>query len=149
MNPHDDPNLPDRLTDDLAALYRAEVRVPQAVDRFVTSGARAHFARRSRWIRWAAAGGAIAAVLVMSVSLFRSQYAPPTHVAVDSVRRDGDADGNASIDIRDALALARKVEAGSAAWTRWDDVNGDKVIDRKDVDAIAMMAVSLRAEVVR
>lgn len=149
MDPNGDPHLPDRLTDDLSALYRAEVHVPAEIDRAVTNSARAHFARRGRWIRWAAAGGAVAAALVVSVALFRSQPAPPTYVAVDSVRHDGDADGNATVDIRDALALARKVEAGSVAWARWEDVNRDKVIDRKDVDAIAMMAVSLRAEAVR
>ena len=149
MDENDNPILPDRLTDDLAALYRAEVRVAAEVDRAVTSGARAHFARRTRWIRWAGAGAAVAAVLVVSVQLFRSQPVAPTRVAGDFVQRDGDADGNATVDIRDALALARKVEAGNATWTRWEDLNGDKLIDRKDVDAIAMMVVRLNAEVVQ
>ncbi len=149
MDENDDPILPDRLTDDLSALYRAEVRVTADVDRAVTSGARAHFSIRNRWIRWAGSGAAVAAVLIVSVQLFRSQPVAPTRMAGDFVQHDGDADGNATVDIRDALALARKVEAGNATWTRWEDLNGDKVIDRKDVDAIAMMAVSLNAEVVR
>ncbi len=149
MDENDDPILPDRLTDDLTALYRAEVRVSAEVDRAITSGARAHFARRTRWSRWAGAGAAVAAVLVVSVQLFRAQPVAPTRVAGDFVQLDGDADGNETVDIRDALALARKVEAGSATWTRWEDLNGDTIVDRKDVDAIAMMAVSLNAEVVR
>lgn len=149
MDPHDDPILPDRLADDLSALYRADVRVPAEVDRAVTNGARAHFARRRGWVRWAGAGAAAAAVLVVSVQLFHSEPAAPTQMAVDVTRRDGDADGNAIVDIRDALALARQLEAGNTTWNRWDDVNRDKAVDRKDVDAIAMMAVSLNAEVVR
>lgn len=151
MDPHGEGNLPDRLVNDLAAVYRAEVRVPADVDRAVTSGARAHFARRGRWVRWVGAGAATAAVLVVTVQLFRSQPMPLTRVAVNASTsmRDGDADGNATVDIRDALALARKVDAGDVAWTRWEDVNRDKVIDRKDVDAIARMAVRLKLEVVR
>jgi len=150
MDENEDPILPDGLAGDLADLYRAEVRVPAEVDRMVMSGARAHVARRGMaWIPWAGAAAAVAAVLVVSMQLFRSQPAAPTRVAGDFVQRDGDADGNATVDIRDALALARKVEAGNATWTRWEDVNRDKIIDRRDVDAIAMMAVSLNAEVVR
>lgn len=149
MDPNDDPILSKRLKDDLSALYRAEVRIPSEIDRLVTSGARAHFARRGRWIRWSGAGAAAAAVLVLSVQLFRSRPAPPTRVAVAVIRHAGDTDGNATVDIRDALALARKLEAGSVKWTRWKDVNRDKVVDRKDVDAIAMMAVTLHKEVVR
>jgi hypothetical protein len=61
----------------------------------------------------------------------------------------GDANGDGRVDIRDALALARRIETGPVQPTFREDVNGDRVIDRKDVDAIAMMAVSLQAEVVR
>ncbi len=149
MDPNDDPTIPDRLADDLAAIYRSEIRIPAEVDRHVTSGARAHFARRGRWVRWVGAGAAAAAVVAVSVQLFRPEPASPTRVAGGYVRHAGDADGNATVDIRDALALARKVEAGSIAWTQWEDVNRDKVIDRRDVDAIAMMAVSLNAELVQ
>ena len=151
MDPHDDPVIPDSLEDDLTALYRAEARVPAAVDRAVTAGARSHFARRTRWVRWAGAGAAVAAVLLVSVQLFRSDPAPSgsLQAARDRIQRDGDADGNDTVDIRDALALARKIEAGGATWTRWEDLNQDKVVDGKDVDAIARMAVSLNAGAVR
>ena len=151
MDPHDDPVLPDGLADDVTALYRADVRVPADVDRAVTAGARSHFARRTRWVRWAGAGAAVAAVLVVSVQLFRSDPAPSgsLQVAGDYFQRDGDADGNDAVDIRDALVLARKIEAGGATWTRWEDLNRDNVVDRKDVDAIARMAVSLNAGTVR
>jgi hypothetical protein len=148
MQEKDDPILPDGLVEDLSALYRTQVRVPTEVDRAVTSGARAHFARRSRWIGWASAAAAVAAAVVVSVVLLRNDSVL-TQVAVDAYQKDGDADGNATVDIRDALALARRVEAGNVTWTRWDDVNRDKVIDRKDVDAIAMIAVSVNTEVLR
>jgi hypothetical protein len=150
MDPIDDPILPERLRDDLGALYRAEVQVPADVDRLVLSSARARSMRRGRWARWVGAGAAVAAVVVVSITLLRPHAsAPQQHARRDVYTPDGDADGNAVVDIRDALALARNVEAGNAKWTRWEDVNRDKVIDRKDVDAIAMMAVALKPEVVR
>lgn len=145
MDPNGDPNLPDRLADDLAALYRAEVRVPTEVDRLVASGARAHFARRRRWVRWASAGAAVAAAVVVSVLLLRPDE--DRHIAQTAAATvtAGDANADGRVDIRDALSLARRIEGGSAQPTPRADINRDNVIDHKDVDAIAMMAVRLDA----
>ncbi len=57
----------------------------------------------------------------------------------------GDIDGNGTINILDALALARAVEAGEqpgAARNEWD-MNSDGRIDASDVSAIAIASVSL------
>jgi len=151
MDPNADPDLPDPLTRDLSALYGAQVRVPAEVDRMVTSGACAHFARRGRWVRWVGAGAAIAALVVVTVMLVRPpQRAPIAHSVANSTT-PGDANGDGRVDIRDALSLARRIEAGLVQPTSREDVNADRVIDRKDVDAIAMLAVRLdaAAEVVR
>jgi hypothetical protein len=151
MDPNADPRLSKQLAEDLSSLFRAEVHVPPEVERTILSGVRAHLARRHRWVRWVAAGSAVAAVLLISFALVRQhahrQVAQNAVISVSS--HAGDANGDGRIDIRDALALARRIDAGSVTPTARDDVNGDRVIDRKDVDAIAMMAVSIGAEVVR
>ncbi len=153
MDPADDPILPDRLTNDLASLYRAEVHVPSQVDRVITSGARAPFAQRGRWVRWAAAGVAVAAAVVVSIVLLRPAGERPQIARAPAATAGpvtvGDANGDGSVDIRDALSLARRIEAGPVTPSARDDVNADRVIDRRDVDAIAMMSVSLGGEVVR
>jgi hypothetical protein len=91
-------------------------------------------------------------LLVVSVVLVvqRKDHQQVAQTAAMSVSPHvGDANGDGRVDIRDALALARRIESGTVLPTTRDDVNGDRVIDRKDVDAIAIMAVSLSAEVVR
>jgi hypothetical protein len=93
--------------------------------------------------------GAAAAAIVVSIVLSRPETAEPTRITDDFAIRIGDADRNNTIDIRDALALARKIEGGDVKWTRWEDVNQDKVVDRQDVDAVAMLAVRIEPEAVR
>ena len=56
------------------------------------------------------------------------------------MREDFDRDGR--VDILDAFALARRIEEGGESSRRWD-LNEDGAVDRRDVDAIAMAAVSL------
>lgn len=153
MDPNADPDLPDPLARDLSAVYGAQVRVSPEVDRVVTSSARAHFARRGRWMRWAGVAAGVAAVVVLSMLLVRPlesrRIAHTTAAARSTLLGDANTDGR--VDIRDALSLARRIEAGSIPPTPRDDVNVDRVVDRKDVDAIAMLAVRLDApaEVVR
>jgi len=57
----------------------------------------------------------------------------------------GDVTLDGRVDIRDALALARRIEGELTEASPGTDVNADRLIDRKDVDAIAMMAVKLSA----
>ncbi|MCA9294515.1 MAG: hypothetical protein KDA20_11950 [Phycisphaerales bacterium] len=52
-----------------------------------------------------------------------------------------DVDGNARVDILDAFAIARGVQAGNAPAS-WD-VNGDGAVTQADVDVVAHAAVSL------
>jgi hypothetical protein len=143
----DEFDLPKPLRDDLSSLYRADVRVSAELDRLTTSRARAHFAKpgRSRWIRWAAGAAGVAAVVLISIVLLRD----PGQPQVASTALVGDANRDGIVDIRDALVLARKIEAGPVDVTSREDLNNDRAIDRKDVDAIAMLAVRLGPEVVR
>jgi len=46
------------------------------------------------------------------------------------------------VDIFDAFSLARQLERGQKLDPRWD-FNGDGVVDRRDVEAMARQAVKL------
>jgi Dockerin type I domain len=53
-----------------------------------------------------------------------------------------DVDGNGVVDIRDAFAIARAVRRATAPPPRFD-LNGDHVVDERDVDLAAHAAVAL------
>jgi hypothetical protein len=56
------------------------------------------------------------------------------------VRHDFNGDGN--VDVLDALALARKVEAGGQLSVKWD-LNSDGTVNGQDADAILTEVVLL------
>lgn len=165
---HDDePRLPEPLIKELRALHAARVFVPQETDAALLARARAELARRSRLARWrrisigAAAAAAIAgaAVLTPYVRDFASSPSGETvttggadgslagHPAVSGVA--GDIDGSGAVDILDALALARLLDARPPRPTLAladVDINGDGVIDRDDVEALAARVVALDRE---
>ena len=53
-----------------------------------------------------------------------------------------DIDGSGRVDILDAFALAKQIKSGRQLDSRWD-INSDGGIDDRDVDAVALAAVSL------
>jgi hypothetical protein len=140
-----DPKLPERLVEELRGLQPG-LTVPAEVDRAVLGEARAGYARRRRfWLAaravGAASAAAAAAVVVLVLYLDHRKKASAPVAATQAIA--GDVDGNGRVDILDAFVLARKVEAKAQA-AKGDDVNGDGVIDRRDVDAVAGMAVSVQ-----
>lgn len=153
MNPADESqnenlelDAPKELLDDLGALYRVELPVPPEVDRAIIAMARERLAPRRRLrlsLRWAWAGAVAAAVLLAVWIAYppgRHEKAPlrSGHYAAKE-----DFDGSGRVDILDAFALAREIESGRSHSLKWD-MNGDGFVDRGDVDAIAMAAVSLK-----
>jgi hypothetical protein len=145
--PADDPSLPPLLRDRLNALHPAGPVVPPAVDATILAAARRGFWRRRRFglaVRWVGAtAAAAAAVVVVAVTLHRGGAGDATRVAVSQAPAiAGDVDGNGRVDMLDAFVLARKVDAKATA-AKGEDVNGDGVVDRRDVDAVAAMAVRL------
>jgi hypothetical protein len=119
----DDPrefDVPARLTRDLKSLYDIPFEVPARVDAAILNRARAFRLkyRRRKLLLWAGAAVAAACVAVVTHLSLRTSSKP--------------------VDIVDALKLAHQIEAGKGR-----DVNGDGAIDRRDVDALAMMAVRL------
>ena len=84
--------------------------------------------RRFRRGRWAS----VAAVLVAAAGLWL--FVRPSTVPMD-INRDG------TVDILDAYALQVQLQKGERDPRR--DVNGDGVVDEKDVEAIARSCVLL------
>lgn len=150
--------LPPRLVEDMIALDALRGGVPEAVDRAVLDRAREELAPRRRglaWIavvrrapsRWPAVGRplvAAAAIAVLLVAVWNG---------LDMDRLTGgrsedragiveDLDGNGRVDIADAFHLSRALAAKFPLRAEWD-VNGDGVVGRDDVDAIARAAVRI------
>jgi hypothetical protein len=92
-----------------------------------------------RWLPWVSVAAA-AVVLLIAIPQFSKRPAPAP--ARDSVfaRRDLNRDG--PVDILDAFALARQLKQGGTKNLQLD-VNGDGVVDERDVAAIAARAVKL------
>jgi hypothetical protein len=138
-------DLPDALQGDLAALFRADVQPSPAVDQAVLNRARAHFASRRRSLLLRRVAGAAAAVVLISAALIpvlRRGEMSTSHVA----QRVEDVNGDGRVDIRDALKLQQELNTG---LVKGRDVNNDGVTDRRDVDAIANLAVRLDGGAVR
>ena len=137
-------DLPGPLADDLRRLYRADVTPSPLVDQAILNRARAHVAGRKRTGLLLRVAGAAAAVVLITAVLMpplkqarrsaRSPVARQVPVQVSDINADG------AVDIRDAMALQRSIDAGRASA---HDINGDGVTDKRDVDAIAMSAVRL------
>jgi hypothetical protein len=142
-----EPELPPELTAALRRAYDAPLQVPAAVDEAILRDARWGFARRRRFglaARWVGGiAAAAAAVVVVAFNLHRARPAATNVAATQQGFVAGDVDQNGHVDILDAFVLARKVDARPATVTRADDVNADGVLDRRDVDAVAAMAVRL------
>jgi hypothetical protein len=131
-----DPTLPDPLRAELSRVFRADASVPPTIDQTILNRARAHlwgFGRRRLLLRTAGAAAAVAATIAIAVWIV---HPGPRHVA--TVAEDTDGDG--VVDIRDALALQRAIDAG---LVKGHDINRDGVTDRRDVDAIAQSVVRL------
>jgi len=148
-----DPDLTvaPRFSEDLGKLFAPDRPIPASVNRAVAEAARRHIPqRRPRiWeLRWAVPAAAAAAILV-GISLWwlpagsttqTAREARPQAVAVSLPRAD--IDQNGTVDILDAFTLARHIEAKQPVDQVWD-FNGDGLVDRRDVDTVALTAVRL------
>ena len=127
-------SLDEPLRRDLCSLYQSHTVIPSHVNDAILNRAHArlagmHRTPRMRKLRWAGAAVAAAAcVLLFGRVAFRSPFAPE------------DIDGNRRVDIVDALKLAHQVQSGKGR-----DLNGDGVIDQRDVETIAVAVVRLDA----
>ena len=139
------PEVSDRLSEDLKALFGSDSGVPGEVDRAVLDAARRRLVKPRRrkivaWGKWVGAAAAVVLILfVLNGHLEKSSV--PDFAGVVQVA--GDVDGNGRVDVLDAFKLARFVESPGGADVQWD-MNGDEAVDRADVDAVAFTAVRLK-----
>ena len=152
-----------KLSEDLNTLFKPQFSVPPEVDRAIIDKAHQqlipkHWRHRifrhiSLW-RIAAA----AAVIIFAFSLNLTQKPGPSTSRTVLVKAQAvDIDRNGRVDILDAFKLARYVESGESTKTNlspvsstrqtlrkqgWD-INGDGLVDRNDVDQVALAAVRL------
>jgi len=147
--PVENLRIPSKLSADLNALFQPRVGVPPEVDRAVMDRAHKHFAGikpgKGRFLRihWAWRIAAAAAVIIFAFSLnLTKQTGPATDRFSLSKAQAVDIDRNGRVDILDAFKLAKKIESAGNTQTKWD-INGDGLIDRSDVDVVALAAVRL------
>jgi hypothetical protein len=136
---------PARLVAGLTQLRQERIFVPPTLDEAVLRAARRHLQPRERtgfsWLRlrpWAMA----AAALLFLGALAQVVIHRPWHVTPEIRFAREDINRDQRVDIRDALALAMEIQAGVHMNAELD-VNGDGVVDRRDAEAIAALAVKL------
>jgi hypothetical protein len=92
---------------------------------------------------WAWRIAAAAAIIIFAFSLdLTKQTGPTTGRLLLSKTQAADIDRNGRVDILDAFKLAKHIESAGSTETKWD-INGDGLIDRSDVDVVALAAVRL------
>jgi hypothetical protein len=139
--PDSEQNLeaPPRFVAALKAGAERKIFVPPAVDRAILKAARAQLnpekkSGLSGWRRWALWPALVGTCAI--VALVVRVLTPPAKFAREDLNHDG------KVDILDSFALARELKSGRTLPAKFD-VNGDGVIDERDVTSIAAHAVAL------
>jgi hypothetical protein len=156
-NKHFDENIDleagPKLSGGLKALFEPGCSVPPEVDRAIMDRANKRLVRRRRRlvIRWASSVAAVAAVIILVFVLNPAEKRASRQMADRSEVRKmsiaaaevaSDIDRSGRVDILDAFKLARQIKAGLQPSEKWD-MNGDGLVNRKDVDIVAFAAVRL------
>ncbi len=141
----DDPNIPPALNHALERQFQSQISVPPDFDETALASARltlVHRRWRRRTLRFAGAGAALAAAAAVLIAIrVHPTPGPQTTTSHPQIALRNDLDGNGKIDILDAFQLARALERHDSTTTR--DINGDGMIDQRDVDTLAQAAVSM------
>jgi hypothetical protein len=141
LNPKDDAELelPETLRRALVDLHTPTTKVPAHVDHAILGRARIEYrGRRRMWVgtRWAAIALAAAAMVVIAIHLL----GPVVEGNKSQLAKLGDVNHDNQVNILDAYIVARHIARHEPLDKAWD-INGDGVVDQKDVDLIAAMAV--------
>lgn len=149
-----------KLSGDLKALFEPEGPVPAGVDRAVMDKVNRHFVRRRprRLLRWIGPAAAAAAVIAFVVMFDMGKERKVSDAVAPALELGGkyaltasqpasgvdevDIDRSGRVDILDAFKLARHIKAVERPEMKWD-INGDGLVNRKDVDVLAFAAVRL------
>jgi hypothetical protein len=137
------------LKAELVRLHDPGIAVPSELDDTILSRARQSFrVRVQRWVivRRVSVGLAAAAILTVGIRVFiphgdspRRPLQRPQLAQIADINHDG------RVDILDAYSVARRIARHEPLNSAWD-VNGDGVVDQKDVDIIANLAVHVSGE---
>jgi hypothetical protein len=133
---------PAKLISALSRFPRQRIFVPRTIDDAVLREARRHLNKAERpgfsWRRLMPRLAAVAVVVLLLAFVFaRHNSGFGSRVFA---REDLNHDGR--VDILDAFALARQLKLGPASGVG-QDINGDGVVDERDVETIAAQAVRL------
>lgn len=142
-----DFQLSDEFKKDLGNLFKPGDSVPPEIDRAILDRASNRIVsrqRRYRIIRRIGTVAATAAVIILAFSLDLSKK-PETQSPATSLAQavSFDIDQSGRVDILDAFKLARHLESSRTGIERELDMNNDGIVDRKDVDTVALAAVAL------
>jgi len=146
-----DQDLPPRLRDAIARMHRVEVPVPVELDQTILADAKRSFlGRRRAWmlIGRLSIGIATAALVAIAVRVFvaaPSSHPPTAMVQPPKLYQIADVNHDGRVDILDAYIVARTIARHEPLDPAWD-INGDGVVDQKDVDLIATLAVRAARE---
>jgi hypothetical protein len=141
----DGPDLraPAKLLGGLRQLANQSVFIPPATDESILLAARRHLSKPARAVRrWTILIPAfgLAAVIALLTILWHGVGHHRSAEQPEFSREDINHDGQ--VDILDAFALAREIKTSTKPPSGMD-VNGDGVVDEKDVETIATRAVKL------
>lgn len=134
-----------KLSEDLDALFKSDLSVPPEVDRAIMDRASQHLIRRrrkARVLRWLSSAAAAAAIVLFVFLLDTPMQPSPVPLSSAFIVAKTDIDQNGSVDILDAFQLARHIKSAEEPDVKWD-INGDGLVNRKDVDTVASAAVRL------
>lgn len=142
--PESEFDAPPKLLAALKEVSNRQLYVPPSVDSAILKAARQHLAKGNksrrfqfrRWMLWPALAGACV-LIVCAVRLLTTSS--QTYYAREDINHDG------KVDILDSFALARQLKSGKPLSTNFD-INGDGVVNEKDVILIATHAVQLNKD---
>lgn len=153
---HGHEDAPAGMRDGLKSLHALPDPVPPEIDDAILNAGYRQMAANRRRRTWAWVGVAAAACVAIStlsswLPLTTPMQTPvsPTPIARSDSSRPGgfdprkDIDSDGRVDILDAFTLARRIEGGAALPSNFD-LNGDGMVDQRDVDAVALAAVRIK-----
>jgi hypothetical protein len=136
-------DAPSKLVAALKRSQSASIFIPPTVDQAILHAASRHLSQQkpprfklSLILRWGMAVAALVAVLAIVPMALRKSG---SRAGSGLVRGDLNHDGQ--VDILDAFALARELKTGGHTSPQLD-INGDGVVDERDVATLAARAVS-------
>jgi hypothetical protein len=151
-----EPAEPQRLRRALRRASGPHLHVPPEVDEAVLAAGRQRMRSIRRRRGWRIAGGGVAAAAAAGLALTAwltwpggagtgaGPGSPSVAKQQSGASAPADVDGNGRVDVLDAFALARRLEAGDRPPASRLDLTGDDRVDRDDVRAITDRAVALK-----